>query len=55
MQRLPAASCAATSRATSTWRPWSLPLLAWLQSTISVHGSLAPSISLHAAAIEAAS
>ena len=38
IDRLPAAICAATSRATSGWRSWSLSALAWLQSTMMFGG-----------------
>jgi len=51
----PPAICAAMSFATSTCFWCCLELLAWLQSTISVGGSLAASRSLQAAATLAAS
>jgi hypothetical protein len=53
--REPPAICAAMSRATSSCFSCCLLLLAWLQSTISVAGSLAASRSLQAAATLAAS
>ena len=47
--REPPAICAATSRATSSCFSCCLLLLAWLQSTISVAGSLAAASSWQAA------
>jgi hypothetical protein len=53
--RSPAATCSAIEAATTGWRRWSLPLLPWLASTISLRGRPAAAIRSNALAVWLAS